>query len=290
MLRRLAAAIILLLCAQVSFAQLTPVISCQATLKGNIHLLQEQLSVSGTSDKPECGELENVSAELVDGEIAVLYELPAKYPSEETTTDVTVHALVIIDGDTLSIRPDRFIGDYGSGISILAGSRKKFYITRLLSDYVDINGEIEIVITVARSFRVSFDCESRPQFGFNQKVAHYGIGLLGAGAIVGGVLLDQESQKKYDEYLGQTDQEVAKSIYDQANSQHKLANALIYSGAGIIAADIIWYIIRHKKHKKRSMMFDKYCNDGAVSVQPSIQLPGAGNPAGSVGLSYYYKF
>ena len=120
MLRRLAAAIILLLCAQVSFAQRTPVISCQATLKGNIHLLQEQFSVTGTSDKPECGELENVSAELVDGEIAVLYELPAKYPSEETTTDVTVHALVIIDGDTLSIRPDRFLGDYGSGHSILA--------------------------------------------------------------------------------------------------------------------------------------------------------------------------
>jgi len=65
----------------------------------------------------------------------------------------------------------------------------------------------------------------------------------------------------------------------------------MYAGGAVIAADIVWYLVRHKRYKRQKYLYDTYCKSSAIQLEPHFET---GNlvlgRATNVGLTFKYTF
>ncbi|RLD22347.1 MAG: hypothetical protein DRI69_01435 [Bacteroidetes bacterium] len=260
-------------------------------IKADIDLLGESLQnikidTIGNSDR-----LTDVALLLKQGELHITYTLSDNIPKEERNGEYNIHAVISVNDDELHIRPDKILGDYGKGISTHDGFRRTFIVTDLIEDYVTLEGQLTIQLNISYTYQVvldfDFNCNDKPKFTTGQRIPYLIGGVVGAGLGVWGIVIEAEAQDKYDQYKSQINDDTV--LFDEANREHKSAQALMIAGGAIIVTDAVLYLIRSKKYKKRKKIYDKYCpND--ISFRPVIELPGVARPSGSVGLAMHYTF
>lgn len=282
------------LCSVLAISQVDDQINTYTrTIRADINLIGETLLNKTIDSVVSPGFISSVSLELIHGELHLNYELHDQSSEEQRNEMFHVHASVLIDGKELRIRPDKFLGDYGQNLTTTNGHSKEFIITDLVDDFLMLEGELIILLTIVHEFEVvldfEFNCNVEPQFTFGQRVPYLIGAATGVGAIVWGAVIEAEAQDKYDEYKMKLDSDDA--LYDEANREHKSAQALMISGGIVVAVDAALYFIRANKYKKRRTIFDKYCVDGGVvEFRPKLDFPNIASPSGSVGLAINYTF
>ena len=95
-----------------------------------------------------------------------------------------------------------------------------------------------------------------------------------------------------DRYIADTfaDKSTAQVTYTNANNKHKLANTLIGTGIGIIAADLLSLGIRYLRYKKKRKEFEYYCHpiEESISFQPILERNAIGDHQIGFQLSYIF--
>jgi hypothetical protein len=266
------------------------------TIRAEIDLIHDSLIGAATDPVSVTDQLENVEVQLSQGELQVTYELKEPDADEQHSHVYDVSVSITVDNVELKIRPDKIIGDYGSGITTNNGFKKEFTITELIEKYISLKGGFILTITINHRYGVQpkfpFNCNIEPEFTPKQKIPYLVGAVVGSGLIVWGAIKNINAKDKYDnEYSLQSDPILAQPFYDEANNEHVFAQVLMYGGGAILATDALLFYLRSNIYKKRRAMFEKYCADGnKVGFNPLIESPKLGIPSGSIGISLTYSF
>jgi len=236
-------------------------------------------------------QLEGFQASVKHGEIVLDYTLKdPKFRKEQLDHQYYTKIELYYGGNPLCVRPDMIFGDIDS---LTKGSgERQVIISGLLENEIDLRDTLEIILTVEHSFDLgeSILCsDGRPKWDFQQKVPFIMGAIGGAGLIGIGAALEFEAQDTYAEYEQATDRTMGDDLYNEANTTHKWAQGLMYAGAGIIAADVVWYFVRRKRVKRQQYLYDTYCSTAGVQLKPHFETGNiaAGN-ATNVGLTFKY--
>jgi len=261
------------------------------TITANINLLGGSLQNVDTDSIGHWGMLAGLQVTLEQGELHFKYKLRDVVPKEQRNGIYDVSAIISINNDVLRIRPDKILGDYGKGITTNHGVNREFIVTNLIEDNINLDGKLSVQLNVSYSYQVvldfDFDCNAEPTFTTGQRIPYLAGGVIGVGLAAWGGIMEGKAQDKYDQYKSLINDN--KTLYDDANRQHKTAQALMIAGGAIIVTDIVLYVIRSKKYKKRKLIYEKYCPK-KISFRPVIDLPGVTKPSGSVGLAMHFTF
>ena len=282
-----------------------PVLESQsiASINGTIDLVNDGFETKDTNepDKMSTSEIHTLGASVVDGELIITYTLvdPSdkqkiqdKYYNEQINHTYHADVTLTYDGQKLYIRPDRIIGNIYNDVNGHSGT-KTIIVTRLQESFVQLDGSLIIELILNHRFELDPEpqCEEgKPRFDFPQKVPYLVGAVAGAGLIVGGLLLEQQSKEDYKTYQEQTDRQLGDQWYEKANDRHVTAQWLTYAGIGVLALDITLYFIKSSKHKKQTYLYEKYCPNAHVGVSPYINLPRSNSTNGNFGVAISYTF
>ena len=265
-------------------------------VSGQIDLLQGRLTSTTMDTSAAMGQVYNVAAAVANGEIQVEYTLSTDLPKELKQNKYSVSARIYFEGDELILSPDHMYGDHGVELGPSDDGTMRFYVSGLLQKYGQLNGDVEIHVKIRHDFVVdpnfNFDCsDGRPQFDFRDKVPYIVGGVLAAGLITWGAINEIEAQDKHDQYWNMTDGPEAQSLYDEANSEHKQAVALMIAGGVTAAGSALLYYLRKRDYKRKTYMFETYCQDGnSIGFTPKFEFKGTRSPGNNAGLALVYTF
>ena len=204
----------------------------------------------------------------------------------------------MLDGEELHVLPDRFVGDFGS-VNTKSGYEKSIIVTRLISDFVQLKGRLEVKLKIDHHFTVThpknFECsDGMPEFTTAQRLPFLGAAVAGAGLLVWGGVMEHNASKDFDEaktMFSKNEELEGQRMAQEAKSNHQTAVALMAAGGVIVVADAIWYFAKRSDYRKRKEVFTKYCPEGrTIGFSPSFEMPSQVAPNGIAGLSIVYNF
>lgn len=136
------------------------------------------------------------------------------------------------------------------------------------------------------------NCSRPPQWTTQQKLPHYIVGGIGVGLVISSLPIRNKSKDLHKSYIEQTFGEKPEALgtYTEANNKHKTANFLLFSGIGIVAADLVTLGIRHLRYKKKKKNHQYYCEDppAKISLHPNFEQSPVGT--NQLGLQLNYTF
>ena len=171
----------------------------------------------------------------------------------------------------------------------------KLFLFGLTEKYTHLVGNLELIVTQEKwgeyILPYGVTCEVMPTFTAKQKVPHWiGFGV-GAAAISAGRFLRTESNDIYDhQYSKAATKDISTPFYTEANKKRKQYLALTYFGGGLIVADAILLIVRQNRYKKRFEIFNKFCGQEGLSLQPTVDFSAPGTASTQVGVSMQLTF
>jgi|GEM_PF-6972545 len=229
---------------------------------------------------------------LERGDIIISYRLPPTREQEFYEVRVSFS----LNGAPL--QPDlRYLrGAVGSGIEVAAGEEiKEIAWTNLLEQYINLNGELRMELTVVLHGMIpgclEVDCTAGMP-AFNRKPFLWA-GIAGAALIGVGQIFDSRADDKYEDYATfkpldnpETDPE---DLYQDANGDHHTYLALTYAGISVLAVDAAWYLIKELSHQRKVRRYRECCRDNALTIRPVVDLP-QGDGLAQMGLKIRLNF
>ncbi len=288
-------------------AQLQPVASSIHTLTARINLVEDQVKITGDSLTVLQGgsafetEMLLDSLAIESGELAIYYHLPQRkkergLDKREVQFTYTVTLGLILNGEPIVPEPQYLLGDMGAGLS-LSGKDNQFRIqwAHILQDFVNIEGELKVSLKVEEYTNLlvllELNCQEAPSFNFEQRLPYFLAAGAGAGLIVLGIAEEMRSQDIYDnEYAKSGSLRQALPLYNKANNKHH--NYIIFTTAGtvILLTDAVLYFRRSRRYKKGKNIYDQYCPEKPLSLNPVFELPSGSPAGGQLGLRITYSF
>lgn len=186
------------------------------------------------------------------------------------TNDYVNIRLVVLDSEGDTIKPDYITGDLGSRVSCGFGKKIEWNMVR---DSVLIDEEIEIQVTgtpfipeipfytqavskqISRG-NVILSSVFLPGLG-QKKASGKGAHLILSGMVYGAVgsslYFNMKSNSFHDDYVVASGTE-RDNLYDKSVSTYNISQYLLYGGAGIWAANMIWSAVIPIKEPERRRM------------------------------------
>jgi hypothetical protein len=231
---------------------------------------------------------DDIQLSLQNGELSIQYMLPEL---GDAGRYYELLPIIKLNGEDLLLNPHEALrGDWNQPLT--PGAKRLLWIN-LQSQYVQLEGELEIVLTnhLWGERKLPYDCSKGvPKFSTKQKLPYYIAAGVGAASLGLGQVFRKQSQDIYDnDYLAASTLDDANPLYDDANSKHHMYLTLTYIGATILVADVTLYLIRQRKYKKNKELFDTYCTKPEIGMQSSLDLS-AGFVTGGPGLKLNMKF
>lgn len=243
------------------------------------------------------------------GELVIYYHLPKREISqpddfsrkppnnEEVVFQYKVQLSLALNGESLTPQPEYILGDIGSNITPQEeGLSKMILWTHILQDYVNINGELTVRLTIEEqtNFFYIFGsfCAERPLFEFEQRLPYYMVGGVGIGLVVAGILEECSSNNIYENrYLKSSSLKEANPWYDKANNKHHLAIIFAAVGSAIFVVDALLFYQRDRIHKRESARFERVCTGfKSLTFNPVLELPASQPNGGQLGVQIVYTF
>lgn len=257
-------------------------------IEARVNLLANQFALEAEPNQ-QGSLLRNVQITWEKFDIVVAYELPRT--EGEQYYEIILEAS--LDGEKLPMHPDDQWGDVGRVVNE-EGTIKQIIWTGLLDRYKQLDGNLSIQLRVGfwgkPSLPFGVDCDNLPVFTSKQKLPHYIIAGIGAGALGASFIVGNEAQDIYDnQYLAESFEQAAEPFYQQANDKRHQELILRYAGIGLLSLDAAWYIYRSIRHSQRLKTFEEFCGDSVVQINPyykSWQSSGGSQ----LGLQLTYRF
>lgn len=256
------------------------------SVEAEVDLAREQLSVTRRSEAASDARITNINLRLQEGNLVIGYELTEAGRNAYYRVALTL----TLDGRPLSPRPESLSGDLGDNITTEGhATLKRIIWATPLETYPSLRGKLEARLTVQLFGTVglpfNIDCAHPPSFTPPQQLPHYLAAGVGLGSVLIGQALVSNADDTYNNsYLTAETAVAAEPYFTDATNQRHTGLILTYAGAGVLAADAVWYVVRLVRYTKQRKAFERYCNPAGVSVRPVYRpaLPGGGTPV--VGL------
>lgn len=136
------------------------------------------------------------------------------------------------------------------------------------------------------------NCSRPPKFGLKQKLPHYLIAGLTAGAVVAAYNQEASSEDFYKQhrdavFAGRPVSE-SDDLYNKSNLRNKSGAFLKTVGYSVFAANALVFTIRYFIYKDNLKAFQYYCSEEKdLRVQPVLDVS---QGVGSIGLNLNYRF
>lgn len=255
-----------------------------------INLAKDVLEITTAKKQATNGTVSISHIELVDKDLIIhLDQKPFKNGDY-----FIINLAVKLNDETLPVEPENLFGELNKNISFSNEPQTyKIIWTNLMEEYIDLNGELAISLNVDiygnRDLPYNVDCGIEPTFTTKQKIPFLIAGILGAGSVVAGEYLKNESEKDYDTYLSQDNFDAAEPFYQDANDKANTGQILTYAGIGILTVDAIWYFVRQRRFRKQREVYNEFCKPKNISFQPHVELPFGGKEL-NTSLKLTYTF
>lgn len=260
------------------------------SVNANIDLQNETIQLDDLPTKDRNNRIKDLNLELKNGELIINYQL-----DKTDRGDFYEVALQASLGDVdIPIRPSQLIGDIGGMIETSASQNFKIVWPNFYDQFLKLEDQFSVSLsaTYVEKLKVAgLDCDNPPQFGIKQQWPFLATLVVAGGAIGAGQYYKGLSDDTYNnQYLSASSLSEANPLYDKANKEHQQYLILSYSGAALIAGDMIWYIVRSARHQKRLKLFDEYCKQGQTLNIDPIFSPGIGQASPSTQLRLTFSF
>jgi hypothetical protein len=243
----------------------------KAEFSADINVLEESFqSIKSDSDNTL---IQQMDVELQDFEFVITYQLaPLK---DEQYYQVAIEFTQ--NGKKLDVLPAFISGDVGRINNTTRSDKQEITWTDLLEQYLNLDGEISFSLTAELWGKpllpFGIECDNPPVFSLKQKWPHYASGLTGVAAFGSGLVLFNRAENIYEnEYLTAITETEAEPFYQDANRKRRTGLSLMYTGAGVVLVDLIWYSVRQIRYNQRKKAFDRFCNQ-RVSLSPVYLAP-----------------
>lgn len=294
------------------YAQLQPVATSTHTLTARVNLVKGQLErTSDTLNVLEGGSSFETdflldSLAIQSGELVVYYHLPERalpraFSSksrqiQEVNFAYNISLNLTLNGQPLKPEPQYLVGDIGAGITPRKGNNHfQIHWAHILQDYVNLQGELKASLRVEEYTNLllwlNVNCEVSPSFNFEERLPYFLAGVVGGGLIALGVGEEISSQNIYDnKYANADNLREALPLYNKANNKHH--NFIIFTTAGtvILLTDAVLYYRRSRQYKQEKNIFNQYCSDKPLTIDPVLGLPAGQSSGGQLGFRLAYTF
>jgi len=231
------------------------------------------------------------SVELIDKEIIISYTSLLPEGGEYFKPSISFR----MNNEQLEVVPENLFGAVQKEMTFTEELEQHQIIwTNLTKEYIELKGQLEITLSVeifgTRQLPYDVDCGIKPTFTNKQKMPFYTAGIVGAGSLVAGQLLERKAQTDYEDlYRTQKSETDAEPFYQDANGTHHTAFIMTYAGAAILAVDAIWFFIKQRRYKKQLDTYNEFCNP-ELSIRPFLENNSPNNFALQPGLRLKYNF
>lgn len=283
----------LLLCTNLGIAQSSVVADIDLANKQFTNVkISDSFSIPGSQKKDTLSFPEKVaglSAKLENNEIVLTYRL--KKTAKEQYYRIGLTAT--LDGKPLptAIRPEQVSGAYGPYVIVEDNSTiLKTIWGDLIPSYLNLEGElaIDLEVSLERSNFLEVCEKGRPTFfTWKDQKWHAVAGVVGLGSLIAGQTFKNRRDDNYQTYTNLSEEfnsagatkkaEISNEhprLLEEAKDQDDQYRFFSWVGAGILAGDLIWELIRFAKFERDNKDFYRYCTgQNKVSLRPVI-LPG----------------
>lgn len=201
-----------------------------------------------------------------------------------------------LDGVLLPIVSENILGSNGADVLLEEALQERSLIwTNLVEDYIQLQGVLQITLYAeafgSKELPFNVDCGVKPQFTNRQQLPYLGVAIVGAGSLLAGQQFRRSSEEDYALYLSQETAEAAEPFFLSANDKHHKELVFTYSGAALLAGDLIWYLIRQRRYKRRLKTYQKFCQPTEeISLRPALRIDTQEAMALQAGLRFQLQF
>ena len=271
-------------------AQVQKLSTHQFTGSYQLDLIQGTLDEKQQEFFPENkSRLQRINVLMEQNELLINYQL--ENPEEQGYYVITLE--VKIDEQNHQLDPAYLLGDLGK---IKRGDGKverKIIWTNLIAQLPDSKGILDLTFKAEYwgiqklPYRVS--CDKYPSFGFREKLPFYAGLVGGVGSLAAGVIIRNKAQDHLGRHREAKTLSERRNQYQEYTDKLEMAKIVSYVGVGILALDTFLYFFRKDRYKKQIEIFEKYCSEESLSVNPYWEPSGQGKPQ-QLGLHFSYQF
>lgn len=271
-----------------TYAQVQQLGTSTFRIETQVNLLENQFELKEEPNQ-QGSLLRNVQMTWEKFDIVFTYELPRT----EGAQYYQISLEASLNGEKLTIHPDDQWGDVGRVVNE-EGTTKEIIWTRLLDRYKQLDGTLSIALRGEfwgkPSLPFGVDCDNMPEFTSKQKLPHYIIAGVGAGALGASFIVGNEAEDIYDnQYLAESFEQAAEPFYQEANDKRHQELILRYAGITLLSLDAIWYVYRTIRFRQKLKTFEEFCGDSVVRIKPFYQS-GQSARGSQLGLQLTYRF
>ena len=220
---------------------------------------------------------------LSQGDLVIDYQF--LNPDEAQYFDITI-SLLSDKMDSVYYYSREIFGDHRR-IQASATHTYQIILSDIVSKLIPFSGYYLLGLQISGSSIPPVNCGEEPQWNLSKQWPHYATAAVAVGGLLYSIPVQAEADAKYDNYKEQTSEDIAASIYDDANQQRHTYLILRYASFGILALNGVLFLVRNRIYKKRLSKYRKYCSP--VSIEPTYQL-NSSSGGGTLGLKLKYNF